>query len=417
MTTIALDRSMRSFDKAGHLHVELSNISKANVCAYRGSEIPDAANLGLDPDRIYNLLRDPDELAKGAETFTGKPLLLVHRPQMAGDHDREITIGAVGDAVFEAPYLKAPLSIWDGEAIALIESGAQQELSCGYFYRADMRPGTFEGERYDGRMVDIVGNHVALVETGRAGPDVVVGDSINMETIEMMKSRKAMLASGALIGYLAPKMAADAAMPDFAALLDGVTAKTWPARRDAVAMAMDAAAPGKVAKDELASVFARLAPVMAADEDDEDEEDKPKGEDEEDDDDKPKGEDDKDMGPRGMDAAAVERAVDAAVAKATAATRTETIAAMNAIREAERAVRPYVGEIAVAMDSAEAVYRFALDKVGVNHKGLHPTALRPVLEAQPVPGAVKTKIAVAMDAAAQKTFAEQFPNASRIRHV
>ena len=84
--------------------------------------------------------------------------------------------------MFDAPYLKNSLVVWDGEAIKLIEDDKQKELSCGYRYRADMTPGTYEGVRYDGVMRDIRGNHVALVEEGRAGPDVLVADSIaNMQ--------------------------------------------------------------------------------------------------------------------------------------------------------------------------------------------------------------------------------------------
>jgi hypothetical protein len=40
-----------------------------------------------------------------------------------------------------------------------------------------MTPGTYGGIKYDGVMRDIVGNHVALVEEGRAGADVHVGDA------------------------------------------------------------------------------------------------------------------------------------------------------------------------------------------------------------------------------------------------
>jgi len=414
MTNLALDRaSVRSFDKAGHLNIEIANISKAAVNPYYGREIPDGAALGLDPDRVYNLLRDPDELAKAAATFTGKPLVLVHRPQMAGDHDREITVGSVGEATFEPPYLRAPLSVWDGEAIKLIESGAQQELSCGYFYRADMTPGTFQGEAYDGRMVDIAGNHVALVSEGRAGPDVVVGDT--METINMLKSRKALVASGALMAFLSPRLAKDAALPDINALLKDVNAANWGAQKPKIRMALDAALIGKLAKDasldEVVNMLDKLDDITdetAADEDPdekEDDEDKPKGEDE----------DGPEMKPETK--AAMDAAIASSVAKAIATTEKAVVARMNNLRDAERVVRPYVGEIAVAMDSAEAVYRFALDKVGVDHKELHPSALKPVLLAQPVPGSQKPKTTVAMDAAGAKALADRFPGIDRIRHA
>lgn len=176
--SIALDRaSVRRIDQDGHLFVEKTPISKANVCPYAGKEIPDFEKLGLDAEKIYQLYRDPDELAKSAPTFAGKPLLIIHKPVSAGDHPREITVGSIGDDVtFEAPYLMAPLNIWDGEAIQLIQSEEQKELSCGYRYDPDMTPGSAEGERYDGVMRNISGNHLALVEEGRCGPTVVVAD-------------------------------------------------------------------------------------------------------------------------------------------------------------------------------------------------------------------------------------------------
>ncbi|MCX5617054.1 DUF2213 domain-containing protein, partial [Bombella sp. TMW 2.2559] len=66
MTILAYDRvgSVRTFDENGRLRVETTPISKANVCGYWGREIPDHAHLGLDPDKMYQLLRDPDELKK-----------------------------------------------------------------------------------------------------------------------------------------------------------------------------------------------------------------------------------------------------------------------------------------------------------------------------------------------------------------
>ncbi len=176
---LALDKaSVRSYDTDGRMRVELTPISKANVCPYKGDEIPDYASLGLDPSRVYLLLRDPKELEKAATSANGVPLLIVHKPTSADDHPRELTVGATGtDAVFDAPYLKNSLMIWDGEGIAGVESDEQKELSAGYHYVADMTPGEYEGESYDGVMRDIEFNHVALVEEGRAGSDVLVMDA------------------------------------------------------------------------------------------------------------------------------------------------------------------------------------------------------------------------------------------------
>lgn len=185
MTILAYDRtgSVRTFDENGRLRVERTPISKANICEYLGREIPDYAGLGLNPDKMYRLLRDPGELEKAADTFNSLPILEDHTPTSADAHPRELTVGATMDnARFEAPYLTVGMVIFDGDAIQRIQNGQQRELSCGYAYDADMTPGTYEGEPYDGRMVNIRGNHVALVVKGRAGPDVLVHDSaINKE--------------------------------------------------------------------------------------------------------------------------------------------------------------------------------------------------------------------------------------------
>lgn len=171
--------STRTIDQDGHLRISHANISKATVNPYYGREIPECDKLGLDPDRMYKLLRDPDELRKSASTFDGKPLLVVHKPQTANDHSKELTVGSVGKCEYRHPYLITKgMSVWDGASIQGIHTGEQRELSSSYRYDADMTPGVYEGQKYDGVMRNLKGNHVALVETGRAGSDVMVGDSV-----------------------------------------------------------------------------------------------------------------------------------------------------------------------------------------------------------------------------------------------
>ena len=177
---MAFDRqSARSIDADGRLHVSKTNISKANVCPYFGREIPNWQELGLDGDKVYRLYRDPDELAKGASTFNNLPILNKHIRVTVEEPKQENVVGSIGsDVSFSAPFLQASLSFWVASAIAGIESEQQCELSPAYYYRADMTPGVSpDGEAFDGSMRDIVGNHLAVIETGRTGPDVYVADS------------------------------------------------------------------------------------------------------------------------------------------------------------------------------------------------------------------------------------------------
>ena len=440
---LALDRaSVRVTDDDGHMHVMRTPISKANVCPYYGREIPDWQALGLDANKTYKLYRDAAELEKAADSFSGKPLLLGHKPVSAEDHDHDMVVGSVTGAEWDAPYLYARLDIWPGEATKAIESGAHEQLSSAYRYTADMTPGTApDGTRYDGRMTAISGNHVALVPEGRAGPDVVVADAAlrNLKDILMkpkaVPTRAAAMAQGALLTYLRPKMATDAKI-DLGSVLKGVSAKTFASQKGSIKVALDAALKGKLAKDadisdvtELLDALEGVIPEEAMDEDDDDKK-KVKAADADETEEEKKAREAKeakekadketkdkkamDEAMKGMVSKSVmDEALASAVKLATdAATRTQ-----REIREAERFVEPWVGRLTMAHDSAPDVYRSALK--ALNFEGadkLHPEALRPVLQAQPVPGAKPARQApLGQDAASTKGFAERYPDASRIR--
>ena len=208
---LALDASLqnRRYDADGQLHIHRTPISKATVNPYYGREIPDSDRLGLEPERIYYLLRDPGELAKAAPSFQNKQLMFKHIAVSADDPKQDSIAGTIGsDVEFVAPYLMADMAIWDAEAIAGVETDTVRELSASYRYRADMTPGLYEGQRYDGVMRDIEGNHVALVQAGRAGSDVMAADS-KLETKMETKFGKALYA---ILCAASPKLAADAAL-------------------------------------------------------------------------------------------------------------------------------------------------------------------------------------------------------------
>lgn len=272
---LAFDRgTVRRKDKDGRLHIELTNISKANICPYRGHEIPGWQELRLNADQVYNLLRDPEELAKAAPTFQNLPLLSKHVPVNAEAHRPDLVIGSVGtDASFQAPYLRNSLVVWAADAIKAIELAdedpahpeAMKELSSAYYYKADMTPGTAaDGTRYDGVMRDIVGNHVALVKDGRAGDDVVVGDSamdsergaadrtaMDSKETTMSKTvltRKGALLQGAVHAFLLPMLAQDAQI-DLTPALKGVGPKNYKARKPTIVTAVGKATEGKLAQD------------------------------------------------------------------------------------------------------------------------------------------------------------------------
>jgi hypothetical protein len=478
---LAFDKSSaRVYDKDGRLHLEQTHISKAGVCPYKGSEIPgwnpktQTHALGLDPERVYQLLRDPKELDKSAPTFNGVPLMIKHVPTSAEDHQYYDTVGAVGtSAAYNHPYLDNAISVWPQAAIDGVEDESQRELSSSYHYTPDMTPGAYEGTPYDGVMRDIIGNHVALVQKGRAGPDVLVGDeAIHNHTEKDMQpkvlSRTAARTQGALCAYMLPRLAADA-MPKFttasATFLKDVNRKNFKDKRASIVkFAKDAAEPmltpeakasGGVGPD---AVMMRILDLVdqqvegsgetaemdeqpgtvtapssggpiAAGESEGDWRGKvmqhlkakgmdeagckevmdmmPKDLEKEDPEDlnkeRPVGKDAKPDPKAGEPAMVTKTAMDAAIADATKKTHTETMATLRAIQVATAAVRPLVGEISVAMDSADEVYAAALKAKGRKIDGVHPSAypamVEMLVEQQAAAGRGNSVTRVANDAA------------------
>lgn len=470
---IALDRATgRTTDKAGHLKVASSIISAAAVNEYLGQEIPDFEKLGLDPNRRYKLYRDPDELEKGAASLHGKPLLIIHRPQSADDHDREVVVGSVSNPIWDNPKLKAELAVWDGEAIDGINSEEQSSLSAGYEYVPVMTPGTTpSGEAYDGVMTKIEFNHVALVKEPRV-QGAVVGDSAitNLKGFDMSKvllTRMGSVARGALMVSLKPKLAQDAKI-DLSPILVNLTGKNFKAKKPAIVAGIKKLTNGKLAQDASIDDVLKLVDALEDNEvmesedtdldtgeiDDNDESmdeggglrDFLKGKLGEDDftkacgmmkpggatDETPEEKDarekkEKEDAAKKM-AGDVEEAVkektkdmvttkamDTAIAKAvTEATATVSKNATETL-EAREAVHPFVGKLPLALDSAIKVYQSALGVLGVEDadKIADLGALKAVLKAQTAPSAV-TKPKQALDAAATKGLAERFPHAAKI---
>lgn len=171
-------QSMRFEEWNGHLRVAETNLTKANVCEYWGWEIANNAKYGFQKDKKYRFLRSPDALKKAVKSFAERPILYLHKAADADKLDNAKVIGTTGsDPSFDFPYIKDAITIWDGDYIEAIKNNTQAELSASYAFTPVVESGVFEGEAYDAIMTDIHVDHIALVEQGRAGPDVRVADS------------------------------------------------------------------------------------------------------------------------------------------------------------------------------------------------------------------------------------------------
>lgn len=340
-SVLAFDRaSVRTFDQDGLLHVSMTPISKANVCTYYGREIPDSESLGLAADKAYRMLRCPEELKKAAPTFNKKPVLNTHLPVFASAPPKEAIIGSTGEgANFDGVMLNNSMVVWDDKSIAGIESNQQREISSSYRYRADMTPGVYNGEEYDGVMRDIVCNHVAIVPDGRAGPDVLVYDSKPEGYGIMSKFNK-------LWALVKPRLAADAN-------------------------------PDEVEKE---------VKKIVEDEDKDDDKDKDDKKDKmADDSDKDETEEErmarmaKERDDRIKESEEKERRMASDSKAIEQRLRDQMQSEFRALRQAERDCAPFVGSM--ACDSAEELYRATLNHAGVKGvESLPASALKPMVD-------------------------------------
>lgn len=345
--------SVRTYDEDGMMHVALTPISKSNVCIYYGKEIPNYEELGLEPNKAYRLLRDPEELKKAVSTFNNKPVLNKHIGVTVIDPPKDAIVGSTGErAEFDGTYLKNSMVIWDLDSILGVETEKQKEISSSYRYRLDLTAGEYEGETYDGVMRDIVCNHVAIVPSGRAGPDVFVYDSKPIGIKLMSKLEK-------LWAYLLPKLASDADPDEVKKEVGNVIKdEATQAEKDNESEAERLKREEKELKEREARENKDREKDRKAADNDNSKDDKSNKTANDNDDDK-KAKDNK----MAMDAAisAVERK-------------------FMELRQAERDVRPVVGEL--ACDSAEDVYRTALKQMGCeDYASIPASGLRSVFNA------------------------------------
>jgi len=411
---MALDKSLRSYDQDGRMHIASSNISKATVNPYYGREIPNWQGLGLELDKIYYMLRDPQELEKAASTFNNLQLLIKHKPVNAEDSERMITVGTTGsDVVYEHPYLRCSLAVWDKEGIDVIENEEQRELSSAYHYDADMTAGEYEGVHYDGVMRNIKGNHVALVDVGRAGRDVVVSDKDPFFKRNIMSKLKqgAVTRIASMLSKFSGKVAQDGDIDvqDVATIIGALNVEISEAKDELPTpelptpklptpklptQGQDEGGIGEFLKGKLSEDDYQTAMDML----------KPAG------DENPVENPTEDEEPDSPDSGAPKPAqdkgisMDKAIAKAVAQAKSE----MRDLSVAQKEVAPLVGE--VALDSANDVYKFALEQSGVSVTGVHPSAYRSMVTMLKD----KPKNKPAMDGAAVSSLHEKFKGLSRI---
>jgi hypothetical protein len=261
---LTLDAPKRTKD--GYLVVR-ARASRTGVYDYLASEpsIADALPEGhsFKPTDVVKVLRDERTVfdRSAAHSFIGKPITDDHpREAVTAANWRDHARGTVMNALRDGEFLAFDLMLTDAATIAKVDAG-KAELSNGY--GATLEFGDFtapDGTKCHARQTSIAGNHVAIVDRGRAGPDCRVADAALCDSIplpnlnDQEKPVKTMLIDGLTVDI----SNADTAEKTIATILaarDAATAKVTDAEAKVVAHEATI-----VAKDaEIAKLTADLA--------------------------------------------------------------------------------------------------------------------------------------------------------------
>lgn len=166
--------TVRRYDRA-----ELSRPTKTDAGFLRGEAYLTRAGIFeyVQPDgSVRRELRPPEEVFRddSLDTLKAVPLTLDHPAEaVTVKNVKELAVGTIGTDIFpDYNYVRGTVVIMDEAAIEAAESGDKRELSCGYNCDLEIQSGEWEGQRFDAIQRNIRYNHVALVEAGRAGPEV-----------------------------------------------------------------------------------------------------------------------------------------------------------------------------------------------------------------------------------------------------
>jgi uncharacterized protein len=180
---IALDATGATRTQQGFLRVP-ARLTRTGIFLYRRAD-----------GTIRRELRLPDEVFKPGSmaSFGLAPLTLDHPPEpVTAANVAKYRVGTVGEAIRrDGDFMATDIVIQDAKAIEAVEAG-KQEISNGYECDLDETPGTYNGEKYDAIQRAIVGNHCAIVDRGRAGPDCRLRmDAADAEQVEPISQEPA----------------------------------------------------------------------------------------------------------------------------------------------------------------------------------------------------------------------------------
>lgn len=172
---------------AGGYLVTDARVARTGVQSYLGSEV------GKPEMPLVRVYRPGTEVFSDEtlESVAHKPVTNNHPPELVtADNWKQYAVGHTADEIIgEGKFIRVPMMVSDGAAVQDIKNG-KRELSAGYTCELDFVSGvTQDGEKYDAIQKNIRFNHVAIVERGRAGSEVRIGDAAAWGISPIMDSK------------------------------------------------------------------------------------------------------------------------------------------------------------------------------------------------------------------------------------
>lgn len=174
LCSIRFDDAAKVRETSDGYLVAAPRVARTGIQLYRGSEV------GVSDKSVVKIFRPEDQVfdEKSMSSFAHKPITVDHPPEAVNSSNwSKYAKGQIGDEIArDGQFIRVPMVLMDHGAIRSVRAG-KVELSVGYTCDLDMTPGvTTDGESYDGVQKNIVVNHVAFVDSARAGHMVRFGD-------------------------------------------------------------------------------------------------------------------------------------------------------------------------------------------------------------------------------------------------
>lgn len=180
-------KTERIYTEEGYL-ITPAKLTKVGIFNYplykiRDGNVPDKYR-NSDPNTIIRLFRMPEEVFKEESLLSleNKPITNNHPDEMVNSKNvTSVQVGFLSERPsIDGDFVIAKLVIQDQNTINDINDGKTQ-MSLGYLMDIDWTLGKDDrfGE-YDGIQRNIRYNHIAVVSSGRAGPEVKIADGGKM---------------------------------------------------------------------------------------------------------------------------------------------------------------------------------------------------------------------------------------------